>query len=148
MSKLSEKIKRYRESKGLSPADLARKSGTSPANISRYESGTVENPSAEVVAKIAKGLGVSPGELLGEEITYEDVLRYLERTHLTDDEKALLESFRSMERIEQLGVLAFLIDGPVHKKNFREALLSLSAREQDRLARKFSPDPGAVGEEN
>lgn len=148
MSKLSDNIRRYRELRKLSPADLARKSSTSPANISRYESDTIENPSMEIVAKIAKGLGVTPSELLGEEITSREVIDWIKSHDLTNDERDLVEAYRAMGPLEALGILAFVTEQPDHMKRLEEALEKASGKERESLARKLDQGLGAVREES
>ncbi len=135
MSKLGENIRRYRESKRLNQSDLARKIGRQPNLISRYESGEVPNPGSEVIADIAKALGVTPSELLGEEITSREVIDWIKSHDLTDDEKALIEAYRGMERLSRLGVLAFLADSPDHWARFEEAVRSTTEAEHQKLQR-------------
>lgn len=62
--KLGEKIKKCREVRGLSQAELARQCGyTSRSSINRIESG-VSDISRDKFAKLAEVLGVSPVELM------------------------------------------------------------------------------------
>lgn len=61
---LGEKIKRLRESREWTQAELARKVGITKSAISTYELG-IRTPSADVVCGFAKAFGVSADYLLG-----------------------------------------------------------------------------------
>lgn len=61
---LGEKIKRLRESREWTQAELARKVGVTKSAISTYELG-MRTPSADVVCGFAKAFGVSADYLLG-----------------------------------------------------------------------------------
>jgi transcriptional regulator with XRE-family HTH domain len=58
-------LKRFREQKGLTQLALAKRSGVAQGYISELEAGKEQNPSIEIVRKLAKALGVPAGELLG-----------------------------------------------------------------------------------
>lgn len=64
MMDLGEKVRRLRESRDWSQAELARRSGVTKSAISTYELG-LRIPSAEVVRSFAKVFGVSADYLLG-----------------------------------------------------------------------------------
>ena len=49
---LGEKIKKYREIKGITQAEIAELLGVSPATVSKYEAGTLE-PNIESIKKIS-----------------------------------------------------------------------------------------------
>ena len=57
-------IKRARTSYGLGLRELSRRSGVSPAQISRIESGEVGQPSVDTLVSIARGLDRNPAPLL------------------------------------------------------------------------------------
>lgn len=61
---LGEKIKKLRESRDWSQAELARRAGITKSAISTYELG-MRTPSADVVCAFAKAFGVSSDYLLG-----------------------------------------------------------------------------------
>jgi len=65
--KVGARIHDRRESRGLSIAELARKSGVAKSYLSQLERGEADNPSLEAVRKIAGGLGVRVSDLIGEE---------------------------------------------------------------------------------
>lgn len=64
MLELGQKIKRLRESREWSQADLARRAMVTKSAISTYELG-IRTPSADVVKAFAKTFGVSSDYLLG-----------------------------------------------------------------------------------
>jgi transcriptional regulator with XRE-family HTH domain len=65
---LSENLKRLREDKRLSQAALSREAQVSPAYLSELESEQGKRPSGQVLMRLAKALGVTIAELLGEDI--------------------------------------------------------------------------------
>lgn len=64
MLDLGQKVKRLRESRDWSQAELARRAGITKSTISTYELG-IRTPSADVVCSFAKAFGVSADYLLG-----------------------------------------------------------------------------------
>lgn len=60
---MKNKIKYYRELKGLSQEDLAKRSEVSRTTISGFENGTIEVTTNTTMDKIANALGVSTIEL-------------------------------------------------------------------------------------
>jgi len=61
---ISENIKKLRTKLGLTQDDLAKKADIKYTTLMKVESGTVNKPSVQTMAKIAKALGVSIEELL------------------------------------------------------------------------------------
>ncbi len=61
--KLGEHLKKFRQEKGMSQGDIARKLGIHRSYISGIERG-VRNPTIKNVERIAVALGVSPYKLL------------------------------------------------------------------------------------
>jgi len=59
---LGEKIKKIREAKGISQEKLAQLAEITVSTVYKIEKDKI-NPSFAVVVRIAKGLGVSVGEL-------------------------------------------------------------------------------------
>lgn len=57
------KIKQYREEKGLTMREVAIKSNISVGYLCHLERGNRENPSTEVMEKIAKALGKTIPEI-------------------------------------------------------------------------------------
>ena len=56
---ISENIKRLRAKLGMTQDDLAKKADIKYTTLMKVESGTVNKPSVQTMAKIAKALGVS-----------------------------------------------------------------------------------------
>ena len=61
---ISENIKKARAKLGLTQDDLANKADIKYTTLMKVESGTVNKPSVQTMAKIAKALGVSIEELI------------------------------------------------------------------------------------
>ena len=61
---ISENIKRLRNKLGLTQDDLAKKADIKYTTLMKVESGTVNKPSVQTMAKIARALGVSIEDLL------------------------------------------------------------------------------------
>ena len=61
---ISENIKKMRAKLGLTQDDLAKKADIKYTTLMKVESGTVNKPSVQTMAKIAKVLGVSIEDLL------------------------------------------------------------------------------------
>jgi len=64
MATIGENIKRLRTKQGLSQDDLARKAGLKYSTLAKIEGDFVKKPGVQMVAKIAKVLGVSVEDLL------------------------------------------------------------------------------------
>lgn len=61
--KLGANLKRIRTSKGISQGDIARSLEVSRGFVSNIENGKT-NPTLTTIAKLAKAIGVSVGELM------------------------------------------------------------------------------------
>ena len=61
--KLGRNLKRIRKEKGISQGDIVRSLGMDRAFISNIENGKT-NPTLATIAKLAKAIGVSVGELM------------------------------------------------------------------------------------
>ncbi len=61
---ISENIKRLRAKLGMTQDDLAKKADIKYTTLMKVESGTVNKPSVQTMAKIAKAVGVSIEDLL------------------------------------------------------------------------------------
>jgi transcriptional regulator with XRE-family HTH domain len=64
MATIGENIKRLRTKLGLSQDDLARKAGLKYSTLAKIEGDFVKKPGVQMVAKIAKVLGVAMEDLL------------------------------------------------------------------------------------
>lgn len=63
---LAEKVRVKREEKGMTQAELAKKSGLTQATISRIESGEVRQLKSDAIRLLAKALDVSTDFLVGD----------------------------------------------------------------------------------
>ena len=61
---ISENIKKTRAKLGLTQDNLAKKADIKYTTLMKVESGTVNKPSVQTMAKIAKALGVSIEDLI------------------------------------------------------------------------------------
>jgi len=61
---IGENIKKLRANPGLTQDNLTKKADVKYTTLTKVESGVVNKPSVQTVAKIAKALGVSIEELL------------------------------------------------------------------------------------
>ena len=61
---ISENIKKLRAKLGLTQDDLAKRADVKYTTLMKVESGTVNKPSVQTLAKIAKALGVSIEDLI------------------------------------------------------------------------------------
>lgn len=68
-----QRIKEIRESRGLTQAELASKSGVRQPAISDIETGVTRKPSADTIFRLAKALGCTMEELIApEEVDQDD----------------------------------------------------------------------------
>ena len=61
--KLGKNLKRIRTAKGISQGEISRKLEVDKSFVSNIENGKT-NPTLDTIAKIAKAIGVSVGELM------------------------------------------------------------------------------------
>lgn len=64
MTPITLRLHALRERRGLSQAELARRSGVSQATISRIEAGKTRGVDLDTLDRLARALGVSPRSLL------------------------------------------------------------------------------------
>lgn len=64
MATIGENIKKLRTKQGLSQDDLARKTELKYSTLAKIEGDFVKKPGVQMIAKIAKVLGVSVEDLL------------------------------------------------------------------------------------
>ena len=69
MTTLGERVKRLRQSQGLSQSELARRCQVTQAAISRLESGRMQDIQTAIARRLARALGTSVDHLIG---TFED----------------------------------------------------------------------------
>lgn len=88
----AENLARFRKERGLTQTDLAKKTKTGIAQLRRYEAGR-SSPTLDVIAKLAKTLGVSADELIFEEGKGVASARIVDRE--------LLDQFAAIGRLER-----------------------------------------------
>ena len=59
---IGQRVRGLREEQGLSLRELARRADMTPTGVSLVEQGET-NPSSDTLVKLARGLGVQPGDL-------------------------------------------------------------------------------------
>jgi transcriptional regulator with XRE-family HTH domain len=100
---IGRRIKRFRTEKGMSGADLAEKAKISRSYLSELENGTGahKRPSADVMYRIGRALGVTMSELLGRPLINEpqsprpaSLLRFAEEHKLPETDIEMLASIR------------------------------------------------------
>ncbi|MDQ0593717.1 transcriptional regulator with XRE-family HTH domain [Chryseobacterium ginsenosidimutans] len=93
---IAERIRLYRQQKGLSQAELAEKSQVNNKSLSRYELGS-SIPPADALKNIADALGVSSDALLNDEtvsIKDKELLKKFEVIQeMNEEDKALVTRF-------------------------------------------------------
>src|SRR5829696_3342876 len=68
---IGKNIREAREAQGLMVSEVARRAGLTVSGVTSLESGRVRKPAADTVVRIARALGLDPGDLLKEEATPE-----------------------------------------------------------------------------
>nr|WP_231620637.1 helix-turn-helix domain-containing protein [Fictibacillus sp. 7GRE50] len=70
---IGERVKKYRTEKGLSITALAEKAGVAKSYISALERNIQQNPSIQLLEKIAEVLDISVDHLIKEEVNNEEL---------------------------------------------------------------------------
>jgi putative transcriptional regulator len=94
-----ERLRALREAKGLSQGQLEEKIGREANYITRVETGRIDSPPLDVIAAIARELGVSMSDLFffeGTDDTPEAIREKIHRLIETDDIKRLRTYYRLM----------------------------------------------------
>jgi len=85
-------LSRFRKEKGLTQEDLVRKSGVAISQIRRYEADK-SSPTLEVIARLAKALGVSIDEMVFDKATGIAASKVMDRE--------LLEQFEMISALDE-----------------------------------------------
>lgn len=119
---IGEKIKKYRNEKGITQKELAQKIGVTPPTLASWESGK-RTPKFETVKRIAKGLGVGSLQLYGDSIP-NDVIKEIKKEWALSvssyKEKTLLSNFNSVNEDGQQKIVDYssdIADNPKYKKD-------------------------------
>lgn len=84
---ICETIKKYRECKDLSQAELSRLSNISRSTLSTIENGITENPTDDSMNRIANGLNVSLSRLYADDFSQDDEIISSTLLKLTKNDK-------------------------------------------------------------
>lgn len=88
---LGNRIRKYREMRGLSQKEFARLIGVSNSRVSNWEQG-LNRPDADLVADICRVLDVSPSLLLDVRLSSDE---------LSDREKELIRAYRTRTDLQK-----------------------------------------------
>lgn len=100
METFAERLRRLREARTLKQRELGQRAEMDPAQISRYERGVIREPSADVLARLARALNVSVAELRGETEVDADRARISEVWSRATDagKRSIMAAIRRVER--------------------------------------------------
>lgn len=87
---IGNRIRKYREERGLSQKQLAMQIGISNSRISNWEQG-INRPDADILAKLCMALNVSPSSLLGIKLSTDE---------LTEQERDVIKAYRSKPELQ------------------------------------------------
>lgn len=88
---IGNRIRFYREDRGLNQKQLAELIGVSNSRISNWEQG-LNRPDADIIGKLCTALNVSPSELLDIQLAPDD---------LSDHERKVIQAFRSKPDLQR-----------------------------------------------
>ncbi len=95
METTGERIKRYRETAGLTQEELATKIKTSAQNIYKYEKGIIRNIPLNKIQALSDIFGITPTQLVGwGAASHDQFKKPVEITTLSEDEKTLITLYR------------------------------------------------------
>jgi len=81
---IGTRIRKYRESRGLTQKEFAQLIDVSNSRVSNWENG-INRPDADILANICRVLEVSPSELLDVKLSTDE---------LTDKERKVIQAYR------------------------------------------------------
>lgn len=82
---IGNRIRKYRENRGLNQKELAQLIGVSNSRVSNWEQG-INRPDADILVDICKALNVSPSELLDVRLSSDE---------LNDQERKIIMAYRT-----------------------------------------------------
>lgn len=88
---IGNRIRKYREEKGLNQKQLAELIHVSNGRISNWEQG-INRPDADILAELCRVLDVSPSLLLGVTLSSEE---------LNDDERNVIRAYRNKPDLQK-----------------------------------------------
>ena len=87
---IGNRIRKYRENRGLNQKELAKLIGVSNSRVSNWEQG-INRPDADILAEICKALNVSPSELLDVRLSTDE---------LNDQERKVIMAYRTKTELQ------------------------------------------------
>ena len=87
---LGARLRKYRESRGLTQKKFAQLIGVSNARVSNWEQG-INRPDADILADICRVLEISPSELLDVKLSTDE---------LTDHERNVIQAYRTKKDLQ------------------------------------------------
>lgn len=104
----SDNLKKYRHEKGLGVNELGRRVGVSGAYISALEMGKKQNPSLEIIEKIATALDIPSSFLTSNNCEHKDI--YSLFNGLINDDQLIKESEKFRISTQFLNLLGYKIE--------------------------------------
>ena len=109
MVTIGERLKKAREDRNVSTAELAEALGLNATTVYRYETGAFKRIKPSTLGAIAEYLNVNPDYLIGTSDIKHTVKEVEDlASSITDDEKMLLELFRRVPVESQQMVLGMI----------------------------------------
>lgn len=87
---IGNRIRKYRENRGLNQKELAQLIGVSNSRVSNWEQG-INRPDADILVDICKSLNVSPSELLDVRLSSDE---------LNDQERKVIMAYRTKTELQ------------------------------------------------
>ena len=87
---IGNRIRKYRENRGLNQKELAQLIGVSNSRVSNWEQG-INRPDADILVDICKALNVSPSELLDVRLSSDE---------LNDQERKVIMAYRTKTELQ------------------------------------------------
>lgn len=88
---IGNRIRKYREEKGINQKQLAELIRVSEGRVSNWEQG-INRPNADIIAEICRVLDVSPSLLLGVTLSSDE---------LSDDERTVIRAYRNKPDLQR-----------------------------------------------
>jgi len=115
-----QKIRILRIDKGWTQEELGKRVGVQRAAINKYEKGTVVNIKRSTLEKLGEALGISPAELLDDDLDTSLSIRNLYESQLSPIEEDLIAGIKRLRKSYQYIVVDLVND-----------LLKVQAREDE-----------------
>ncbi len=88
---IGNRIRTYRENRGLNQKEFAKLIGVSNSRVSNWEQG-INRPDADILVDICKALNVSPSELLDVRLSSDE---------LNDQERKVIMAYRTKAELQK-----------------------------------------------